>query len=54
MKKEKIVKVENNAFIKTGKWPLWPKVRADLVKALGVTREELFPGGRKKRGQDGE
>ena len=36
----------------TGKWPPWPKVRATLAKALEVTEEELFLGGREKRGQD--
>lgn len=44
----------NLSNIETGKWPPWPKVRAALARALGVTEEELFPSGKKDGGQDGE
>ena len=37
--------------IELGKRQPWPKVRADLSKALGVTQAQLFPS--EQGGQDG-
>ena len=37
--------------LELGKRQPWPKVRADLSKALGVTQAQLFPS--EQGGQDG-
>lgn len=42
------IAASNLSNIETGKRSPWPKVRADLARALGVTEEDLFPGGRKE------
>ena len=31
--------------IELGKWKPWPKAKKDLARTLGVSVEELFPGG---------
>lgn len=40
--------------LELGKRYPWPKVRAALARALGVTEEELFPIARKEGGPSAE
>lgn len=44
----------NLSAIENGRLAPWPKVQRALARVLKTTQEELFPGNRKERGQDGD